>query len=233
MKYSIVIPCYNESKNLKKLVGVLKKFPHKYDVEFILVENGSTDNSKEIIKNLKVDKRITWVYVKQNQGYGYGILQGLKKAKGDYIGWIHADLQFDPLEYIKAFEYLENNNYPHDVFIKGKRTNRPLTDRLFTMGMSFYETMILHEKLWDINGQPTLIPKSFYDLWQNPPIDFSLDLYAYYMAKKNNLKIFRFKVVQHQRQEGKSSWNNGLNDRMKLIKRVINYSKNLKINDKN
>lgn len=228
MKYSIIIPCYNESKNLKKLVQVLEKFPSKYKTEFILVENGSTDDSKDVIKKLKVDKRIKWVYVKKNQGYGYGILQGLKKATGDYVGWIHADLQFDPLEYVKAYEYLEKNNYPNNVFIKGKRKNRPLMDRIFTMGMSLYETMILHEKLWDINGQPTLMPKTFYDSWQNPPTDFSLDLYAYYLAKKNNLNIYRFDVMQRQREEGKSSWNNGMGARVKLIKRVTSYSKSLK-----
>ncbi len=231
MKYSIVIPCYNESKNLKKLVTVLKAFPSKYNVEFILVENGSTDDSKEVIKNLKLDNnKIRCVYVEKNQGYGYGILQGLKAAKGDYVGWIHADLQFAPIEFTKAFDYLKTNDYPKDVFIKGKRTKRPLIDKLFTMGMSVYETLILHKKLWDINGQPTLMSKKFFDEWENPPYDFSLDLYAYYLAKLKKLKIYRFKVEQHKREEGTSSWNNGLSARFKLIKRVTSYSKNLKKN---
>lgn len=231
MKYSIVIPCYNESKNIKNLISALNKIPSKYDVEFILVENGSTDNSREVIKKLKLDKkRIKIVYVDENQGYGYGILQGLKMATGNYVGWIHADLQFEPIEFVKAFEYLETNNFPEDVFIKGKRTKRPIIDKLFTIGMSLYETIILHVKLWDINGQPTLMAKKFFDSWENPPFDFSLDLYSYYMAKKKKLKIYRFKVIQHKRENGKSSWNNGLKARIKLIKRVINYSKNLKKN---
>ena len=46
--------------------------------------------------------------------------------------------------------------------------------------------------------------------------------------KKKNMKIYRYKVIQHPRQEGESSWNNGMKARIKLIKRVIGYSKKLK-----
>ena len=106
-------------------------------------------------------------------------------------------------------------------------------DKLFTIGMSFYETLMLHTKLWDINAQPTIISKEFFNKWENPPYDFSLDLYAYYMAKKMKLKIYRYKVVQHEREEGESSWNTGMNARIKLIKRVIEYSKKLKNRGKN
>ena len=58
MKYSIVIPCYNESENLVDLVNAIKKIPKKYKVEFILVENGSLDNSKEIFEKLDIDNKM-------------------------------------------------------------------------------------------------------------------------------------------------------------------------------
>ena len=86
MKYSIVIPCYNESENILDLVSVIKKIPKKYKAEFILVENGSMDNSRDIFEDLDIDNEyIRKVYVDVNQGYGYGIIQGLKVAKGDYV----------------------------------------------------------------------------------------------------------------------------------------------------
>ena len=50
MKYSIILPCYNEAENLMDLVNIINKFPKKYKAEFILVENGSTDNSREIFE---------------------------------------------------------------------------------------------------------------------------------------------------------------------------------------
>ena len=232
MKISIIVPCYNEEKNLKKLVEEFKKnliSQKEEDIEVILVNNGSKDNSKEIMKQLENENDFIKIEtVEVNQGYGYGILKGLEVAKGDFLGWLHADLQFNPKEIVQAIKYLQGNNYPTNIFIKGKRTNRPISDTLFTIGMSIYETLNLKTKLWDINAQPTIISKEFFQKWKEPPYDFSLDLYAYYMAKKEKMKIYRYKVIQHKRQEGTSSWNNGLKARIKLIKRVINYSKKLK-----
>ena len=50
MKYSIVIPCYNESDNIYDMYKILNDFERLEDTEFILVENGSKDNSKEIFE---------------------------------------------------------------------------------------------------------------------------------------------------------------------------------------
>lgn len=233
MKYSIIVPCYNEEKNIEKLVEEFKNnlIDKGYDIELILVNNGSNDNSKTVMEKLKnINSFIRIQTVEINKGYGYGILKGLEIADGDYLGWIHADLQFNPNEIVKAIEYLKQNNYPKDVFIRGKRTKRPMSDKFFTFGMSLYETLKLHMKLYDINAQPTIIPREFFNKWKNPPYDFSLDLYAYYMAKKENMKVYRYKVIQHKREEGKSSWNNGISCRIKLIKRVMNYSTQLKRN---
>ena len=231
MKTSIIIPCYNEEKNLEKLVEEFKinLIKEGYDIEVVLVNNGSQDNSAEIMKRLQAENDFIKIEtVKENKGYGYGILRGLKVASGEFLGWLHADLQFSPKEITKAIEYLKQNKYQTDIFIKGKRCKRPFVDRMFTFGMSIYETLILHKTLWDINAQPTIFSREFMQELKNPPFDFSLDLYVYYIAKKKNMKIYRYKVIQHPRQEGESSWNNGIKSRIKLIKRVIGYSKKLK-----
>ena len=52
MKYSIVIPCYNEEENLPKLVSSITEFAKGRDLEFVLVENGSKDNSYMLMKEL-------------------------------------------------------------------------------------------------------------------------------------------------------------------------------------
>ena len=71
--------------------------------------------------------------------------------------------------------------------VKGNRQGRPLFDVFFTAGMSLFETCYLHMKLYDINAQPNLFPRTFYESWENPPYDFSLDLYALYMAQIKGL----------------------------------------------
>ena len=101
IKYSLVIPCFNEEKSLEvllpQLVIVIERV--KNDVEFILVNNGSTDRTIEILSKLS-SKNITIVSLDKNVGYGGGIKAGLLKCKGDFIGWIHADLQYSIFEVI-------------------------------------------------------------------------------------------------------------------------------------
>lgn len=79
--------------------------------------------------------------------------------------------------------------------------------------------------LWDINGQPTLISRELFEKATNPPYGFALDLYYYYCAKKMKYKVRRFASVQKDRVIGTSSWNTGLDARIKLIKRTIRDSK--------
>lgn len=99
------------------------------DIEIILVNNGSTDNSAEVLKELLPNYEFARnVNVDVNQGYGYGIVQGLKEAKGEFIGWLHADLQTDPNDALKAYKLLEENNWNKNIYIKGRRRKRKLGD---------------------------------------------------------------------------------------------------------
>ena len=95
-------------------------------------------------------------------------------------------------------------------------------------GMSLFETCYLHKKLYDINAQPNIFPKVFYDSWENPPYDFSLDLYALYMARKKKLRVVRFPVLFPERIHGSSKWNTGLQAKWKFIRRTIDFSVKLK-----
>ena len=227
MKLSIVVPCYNEEENIPLILKRFDEVIQRDDIEVILVNNGSTDNSAQVLTEL-VPKyafaRTTLVEV--NQGYGYGILQGLRQCTGEYIGWTHADMQTDPADILKALDIIEQQNGL--VFVKGNRKGRPLFDVFFTAGMSLFETCYLHEKLYDINAQPNIFPKMFYDSWENPPYDFSLDLYALYMARKKKLRVIRFPVLFPERIHGESKWNTGLKSKWKFIKRTIDFSIKLK-----
>lgn len=227
VKLSIVVPCYNEKENLPLLLERFNEVIKGRDMEVILVDNGSTDGSADVLRELLpryAFARIVTVEV--NQGYGYGILQGLKECRGEYIGWTHADMQTDPGDIVRALELIEKEKGL--VFVKGNRKGRPLFDVFFTVGMSVFESCYLHEKLYDINAQPNIFPRIFYDEWQEPPYDFSLDLYALYMAKKKGLKVLRFPVGFPERVHGTSKWNTGLASKWKFIKRTVEFSVKLK-----
>ena len=229
MKLSIVVPCYNEEQNIPLILERFGEIIERDDIEVILVDNGSTDGSAQVLtKLLPAYTFARTVKVEVNQGYGYGILQGLKECRGEYIGWTHADMQTDPADILKALGIIEEERGL--VFVKGNRKGRPLFDVFFTAGMSLFETCYLHKKLYDINAQPNIFPKVFFDGWEHPPYDFSLDLYALYMARKKNLKVVRFPVLFPERIYGESKWNTGLQAKWKFIKRTIDFSVNLKKN---
>ena len=227
MRLSIVVPCYNEAENIPL---ILNRFAEVItdDIEVVLVNNGSTDNSSEILKKMLPDFKFTrLVHVPVNQGYGYGILQGLKSCNSDYIGWTHADMQTDPNDVVKAWKIAKNND-GQNIYVKGNRKGRPFADEFFTWGMGVFESLYMGEKLYDINAQPNIFPKEFFDTWKKPPYDFALDLYAAYMAKKQGLQVVRFPVLFPERVHGESKWNTGIKAKWKFIKRTIDFSVNLK-----
>lgn len=223
---SIVVPCYNEKENIPLLLEAFKKvLKNRKDIEIIMVNNGSTDGSELIFEKLLPQypfARLETVEV--NQGYGFGILHGLRSAKGKFLGWTHADLQTDPIDIIKAVKLINKYGNTSDLYIKGNRKGRPVSDTFFTFGMSVLELLLTGKWLPDINAQPNIFSREFFDQWRNPPYDFSLDLYAFYMAKKNSLHMIRFPVKFPERIHGNSKWNTGFKAKYKFIKRTTEYS---------
>lgn len=230
MKFSIIIPCYNESKNIPLILEKFSKIISRPDIEVLLVNNGSTDNSIDVLNELMPKYGFLKVItLDENIGYGNGIVSGLAQAKGEFLAYTHADLQTDPADLLKAFKIIENDGQPTSCFVKGNRNGRPFVDQFFTMGMSFFESIYLGTWLWDINAQPNVFHNNFFKTINNRcPDDFSLDLFMLFMAKKSNLKIKRFNVEFPERLHGESSWNTGLASKWKFIKRTLKYSFNLK-----
>lgn len=227
MRFSLVIPCYNEAANLPLLLDRCKDLGGMPDVEVILVDNGSTDNTPEVLEQLLLKyPGCRSIRVEENQGYGFGVVSGLKVAKGQVLGWTHADMQTDPQDALIGLEYFEKHG--NDVFVKGCRYGRPFMDVIFTVGMSVFETFLLARPMWDINAQPTMFSRSFFESWTAPPNDFSLDLYSYYQAQSHGLTVHRFPVRFGERAHGVSHWNVNWAAKRKFIRRTVDFSLQLK-----
>ena len=227
MRFSLVIPCYNEAANLPLLLERCKELAVRPDVEVVLVDNGSTDSTAELLQNLLPKyPGCRSIRVEKNQGYGFGIVSGLKAAKGEILGWTHADMQTDPQDVLLGLGLFEKHG--DDIFVKGRRYGRPFMDVVFTVGMSVFETLLLARPMWDINAQPTMFPRSFFDDWETPPEDFSLDLFTYYQAQSSGLKVYRFPVRFGERAHGVSHWNVNWAAKWKFIRRTIDFSLQLK-----
>lgn len=227
MRFSLVIPCYNEAANLPLLLGRCKEVVKTPAVEVVLVDNGSTDDTPAVLNELLPRyPGCRSVRVEVNQGYGFGILSGLKACEGEVLGWTHADMQTDPQDALRGLALFDRHG--PDIFVKGRRYGRPAADVFFTVGMSAFETLLLGKPLWDINAQPTMFSRAFFGTWHNAPHDFSLDLYAYYQAQKNGLKIHRFPVRFGERAHGVSHWNVNWAAKRKFIRRTVDFSLQLR-----
>jgi glycosyltransferase involved in cell wall biosynthesis len=224
IRFSIILPCFNEAENIPE---ILERFGHLIsysDTELILVNNGSFDNTALILeKYLPKYTFARQVDVAKNKGYGYGIMQGLKSAKGNWIGWSHADLQTDVADIIKAIDICRNFSDSELGFVKGARTGRSFIARLFSKGMEFFVRIILKESLVEINAQPNIFNIKLLTFVENPPNHWGLDLFFYYVASKSSFKFVRIPVLFPERKYGKSKWNNGLFSRIGLSIKMLRY----------
>lgn len=222
---SVVIPCYNEEKNIPLVLEAFKKAIGQREVEVVLVDNGSRDGTSALLQRILPQYPFARsVKVEVNQGYGLGILTGLRAARGEFIGWTHADCQTDPGDVVKALDIIYQHGSKTDIYVKGSRRGRSFFDLIFTVGMSVFESFLLGARLWDINAQPNIFHRSFFETWENPPHDFSLDLYALYTARRKKLRLIRFSVIFPPRVHGVSHWNTGLKAKWKFIKRTAEFS---------
>lgn len=219
-RLSVVIPCFNESRNLPLLLERLaESVADRRDIDVILVENGSTDDSAGVLNALLAGGRYPFASVctvAQNRGYGFGILAGLQVAAGDIVGWTHADLQTDPRDVVMAFDRMRARPDHHRVFLKGRRRARPVFDVLFTMAMSAVASVMLRTRLLDVNAQPKLFSRELVPLLADAPPDFSLDLYALWRARGAGWTLMTHDVDFGARRFGEAKGGGGVSLRGKL-----------------
>ncbi len=227
VKLSIVIPCYNEADNIQLLLNNICNTYKQY-TEIILVDNGSTDNTADILENeLELIKNvlIKFVKIEKNIGYGHGIMAGIKKARGDIISWTHADFQTDIKDVYNGFELFSQQTIQKKIFLKGIRNKRPIVDAILTLGMGIISSIWLRQNLNDINAQPKMFHRSFLKKIGKPPDDFSLDLYFYYNAIINEMKILELPVYFGKRLHGEAKGGGGSSifTRIRVIFRTLRY----------
>ena len=223
INFSLVLPCYNEEGNIALLYEEFLAIPiNNFHTELIFVNNGSTDNTKNEIenvikKNQKNNNNISTVIVnlEKNKGYGGGISEGLKIAKGDYIGWAHADLQTPLIDFFKLFNLI---NEKREIFGKGFRTNNRGFDTIVSRFHEKLASIILGYKMREINAQPKIFSKDLMKYFTNMPHNWTvLDTYVTYVCLKKNIKIETINVVFKTRLHGQSKWKNNFRNFFKHI----------------
>ena len=221
---SLIIPCYNEEDNLPLLFIKLMEIQNKCH-EIILVDNGSTDDTLKIIERVVKTNGppLKLLKIKTNIGYGHGFMSGVRKASGQIIAWTHADLQTDPKDVINAYDLFLRAKLDHKFVLKGKRKKRNLFDNLFTCMMSIISSVAFNVKLSDINAQPKMFRREFFEDIYNSPNDFSLDLFFLVKAIRKGYDILEFPVFFNNRRHGISKGGGSILGKIKLTLRTLSY----------
>ena len=125
---SVIVPVYNEEKTFLKMLEQYKPLKKNINIELIIVNDGSNDNTKNLIENNSsmFDKVI---HLNKNQGKGKAVREGLNIAKNEYIFIQDADLEYDPNDLSNFIKLAKTNNAD---FVMGSRfsstTTTPLLD---------------------------------------------------------------------------------------------------------
>ena len=147
---SIVLPVHNEFLNLGKLIKEwdieLKKITN-IQYEFVIVEDGSSDGTKELIIELEKTFHINNLSSEKKRGYSQAVLDGIKASKGNYI------LCTDSNNQIKVNSLIENiNNLPNgDIFLFGARTprNDPVHRKIYSKMFKILHDLLFKSGLLD------------------------------------------------------------------------------------
>jgi glycosyltransferase involved in cell wall biosynthesis len=227
MKLAVIIPCYNERDNIPLIVKRMSKtFAGRENVEVIFVDNGSSDGSEVVFAaQLAKQSFMRCVKVEQNQGYGHGILYGIEKVHdAEVYAWTHADMQCDPNDVLTAFDALCAHGIETNI-VKGKRGRRPFIDTAFTYLMQICVKLVLNVKLDDVNAQPKVFSKAFYNNYIRDlaPNDFSLDLFLLCQASRAGFNTLEVPVIFAHRLHGEAKGGGSWHTRIKLIKRTVEY----------
>ena len=227
-EFELVLPAYNEAKSLPTLINrvVEAATAAGYDAQrfgLVVVENGSRDNSAAVLGELQATPLGAWfsvVAVPVNQGYGYGLWQGLQATRAPYVGWSHADLQCDPAD---AFTALALVRAAPKRLVKGVRHGRNWKDQSVSRVFAGFAQALLGLSLSEINAQPKVFSRELLATFIAPPSTFAFDLYALYHAAKAGYEIKTIDVQFPPRVHGLSNWAATFAGRYKTIWGMIRY----------
>lgn len=150
-KLSVVIPCYNEKDNIRTIVDDVLASPIE-NKEIIIVDDCSTDGTREVLEKEISPLVSKIIYHKVNQGKGASLRTGFKHATGEVVIVQDADLEYDPKEYPKVVEPIFDGKAEvvyGSRFLNKKRKGY-LANRLANRTLTSLSNMFTHQKLTDM-----------------------------------------------------------------------------------
>jgi polyisoprenyl-phosphate glycosyltransferase len=207
---TVIVPCFNEAKSIKKNLSKANNISLKYPIEFIFINNGSIDDTDRFLNDEKLAKytsRIKFIRIEKNGGYGHALKLAIARVSCDYIGWTHGDGQTDLYDLVKAFKLIRAN--PDIDLIKGFRIGRSFSEVTLSRSLSLICSIIFLRNFAELNAQPTILKHKFLSNLDSASNTLHFDIDVYIYAKLNGAVEKRVPVVFPPRLHGVSSWNRG------------------------
>tara|TARA_B100000965_G_C19588724_1_gene756995 strand:+ start:1989 stop:2684 length:696 start_codon:yes stop_codon:yes gene_type:complete len=218
MHISIIVPIFNEGNiiksNIKKIIIFFEK---NYKFEIIIVDDGSSDDTKIILDSLN-DKRIKILSNKKNKGKGYSIKKGIEASLGNVILTTDADLSAEIAEFNKLIlKY--NRGYSFVIGSRSKENSVINIKQNFlriSLGIAFN---VLVKIILGLKYSDTQCGFKLYDSIKIKSIihlcrvdKFCADVEILYLAKKNNISVYEEGII----------WNDNKNSKVRLLNDPIN-----------
>ena len=222
---SVVIPCYNEKDNIEKIIEKVKDSGIEQQ-EIIVVDDCSTDGTRDILKEKITPLVSKVIYHEENGGKGAALKTGFAAATGDVVIIQDADMEYDPREYRKVvtpiFEGKAKVMYG-SRFLKS-RAKGYLANRLANKFLTFLSNLFTHQHLTDME---TCYKAFRRDVIQSIDIEekrFGFEPEITAKVTKMRIKIHEVPISYHPRtsEEGKKI---GFKDGVRAIICILKYAK--------
>lgn len=221
MDISVVVPLFNEAESLPELHTWLKSVmeAHGFTYEIIFINDGSTDNSWEVIQKLRqTDSCVRGIKFRRNYGKSPALFCGFRAAQGDVVITMDADLQDSPDEVPELYRMITEDGYDLVSGYKQKRYD-PLSKTI--------PTKLFNATARKVSGIPNLhdfncgLKAYRREVVKNIEVYGEMHRYIPYLAKNAGFGKIAEKVVQHQaRKHGKTKfggWNRFVNGYLDLL----------------
>ncbi len=226
---SIVIPVFNEEKYISKLFEDIKKFFNEENVEVIVINDGSTDNSINILENLNNKKylfNLKLLNLSKNTGKGNAVREGINKSNGKYVLLQDADLELDIKDSREIYEIIKNDNSIKCIFgsryLSGKlKKHNYFVNELIGKFNTFIFNIFFGQSLTDIHCGLKIFHRDVVDSINLSLKDFGLEIDLAAQIIKNNFYIYEVGVSYFSRtkKEGKKiTWIDGMKSYYYLFK---------------
>lgn len=148
-KVSIIIPAYNESEGIADTLKELTGYMDMNETEIIVVDDGSSDNTAEIVAGFSEVKLIGH---NVNKGYGTAIKTGARNSTGDIIVWYDSDGQHRPEDLGKVVDEIEKKNLDYCIGVRGKDSHVDKSRVLGKFVLRVFMRIFTHQPVTDFNS---------------------------------------------------------------------------------